>query len=1085
MTATDIAAVNADVIFSSNASGGNAAAGGGDGGGATSGNGEIYNLTTGTISINGNTTFDTRATGGAAPQGLGGNAIVGSADILAQSGGSILISGGIDIVSFGTGGDGQTGGDVTGGLQRVFVRGTLSAGGALMVDEQLFGGNALASDTPGAGGNAQGGDLQIIASNEASIPTSSVTLGGINIASIIVGGAGGEGLNGADGGLGGNAIGSTGFILGQAINGVLQVNGATTLNANAIGGQGGVGVNGGDGGQARFGGLQIGTSSGGSVPDTVGGSATFADIDVVRSNLGGSGGEATNGTGGTGGEAVGGSASLLVRGANVTADNVNFTLNGTGGNGGLGMIQGNGGDGVGGNGSLLATEALDNPFNGSANIGSLMINSAGQGGVGAVAGESEFATGGEILVEQADVMIGSISVSIQGESEPDYLVDDGMGGQSPVTFNPFFVTMRDGATLDFGSIDIDTAGDLELFSSNATATGNSFDIVARGLAASGVDVTDPAFVPGLFDVASSLTIETTAGDLDVETLLASAGDLILNSAGGITTLDLTGGSIFLTLGAGGLLDTGILSAPGGLVAIQAEDSLTAPTDIDAASVLLRSLTGDVNIDDPLIFAGSLTAEAAQSINVTEVDAGTVTLMAGTGDIVASGPIKAAEFVDLSAGGGIAVTTVDATSILAFAQSGGFSAGTLTAIDNIGVEASGTVDVVNVDAGSLGLRSLQGFVNSGGTLSAVDNAEIEALNGSVNLTNVYVGSVNARAGVDLIVGGVVDANGAVDLEAIGGGLAVSDVSGASIALRSMAGSVAAQGALTSMGSVAIEAEESIVIDAVTAGSINVDAQGGDITATGVLSATGATNLLASGSISLGDLGAGSIFARAGSGSLIAGNLSAPSGPVDLESFGAIEIVSIDALSILLRSLGGAITISDIISAQDNATIEAEDDVSIQMAAVGSLGLRSLLGSLNVNGDLAVQNAANIDTNGNITATGTIDTGASAVFNAGGALSLADVSAGQLVTQSGGLTSVAGTWQAPSIAVFAPQLDLGANAALDAGTVGSVSLNSTNAMGVVVGANTDDTFEGLILDTSVLERITAGNLVVTAFAPSVPN
>lgn len=762
-SATNIAAVNADVTFSTNASGGDTAASGGNAGTANAGNGEIYNFVGGsTLDIGGDINFDFVANGGNAPQGLGGSATLGTAQVIALSGGSVLVAGGINVFSLGRGGEGQTGGDANAGVQQFFADGTIALDGDFTVFEQVFGGNALASVMPGTGGNAQGGAVSITASNEASIPFSLVSIGSISVDSTATGGNGGDGLNGADGGAGGNAFGDGGVILGQAINGVLEVNGATTLTTNIIGGRGGDGVNGGDGGQARFGGMQIGTSSGGSVPGAVGGSSTFTTIDITRNNVGGDGGTASNGTGGDGGEAVGGSATLLSRGAPVNVGAVNFTIDAAGGNGGAGTTQGDGGDGVAGNGSLLATEAFENPGRGSSNIGSFTLNSSGVGGAGSTSGASEFSAFSDIEIEQSDVVIGSITVNIVGDNAPDFLVDDGSGAMVPTAFEPFFVSLRDGATLDFGSINITTNGDVELFAGDASsAVGNVFQIVAGNFVPTQNDISGPGYVPGVIDAAGSLELTATSGDIIAEALLVSANDLILNSFGSITTLDLTGSSIFLTLGAGGNLDTGAVNAPGGLIAVEAVDSLFVPDTVNAASLLLRSLGGSVNADLPINLTGDFIAEAGVSVDLAGVSAQNVVLSAGGGDIVSSGAINAIGVVDLNAGAAIALTDVFADSILAFSQNSSFVAGNLVAGGFVGVEAAGTINILNIEASSIDLRSLNSFINLG-TLEAEEGAEIEAED-DVNLQMATARSMNLRSLL-----GNVDAAGALD---VAGGLNV--------------------------------------------------------------------------------------------------------------------------------------------------------------------------------------------------------------------------------------------------------------------------------------------------------------------------
>ncbi|UAB78759.1 hypothetical protein INR77_03260 [Erythrobacter sp. SCSIO 43205] len=777
--ASNVASINADVLFSTNASGGNAAAAGGGGGNAEARNGEIYNFTTGTIQVSGDTNFDFNATGGNAPQGPGGSAIIGAVQVLSFEGSSLLVDGGMNINAVGTGGDGQTGGDVTGGLQQVVARGTIVIDGIVASDEVLTGGNALANIMPGTGGNATGGSVSIIASNLDTIPTSTLTLGGIVLNSTITGGAGGAGLSGADGGTGGDGFGPGGTILGQAINGVLNVSGATTINSSVTGGVGGNGVNGGDGGRALFGFYQIGTASGGSVPGTTGGSATFSSVDVVRNHVGGAGGTASNGVGGDGGEAVGGRASILSRGAPVNVGNVTFTMNGTGGIGGAGATQGNGGDGVAGGGNLLATEAFENPGRGSSNIGSFVLNATGQGGAGATAGASEYTAFSALEIEQSDVILGSFTANIIGDNVPDYTFDDGQGNQVPVTPSPFFVSLRDGATLDFGSIAVNTPGDVELFAGDAaTGVGNVFEIVAGNFVPTANDISDPAYVPGTIEAATSLELTATSGDIIAEANLVSAVDLVLNSAGSIITRDLTGSSVFLTLGAGGVLDPAAINAPGGLISVEAIDSLSAPGDVNAASLSLLSLNGDVTVTGPLTLSGDFTADAGGSITTDGVNAQNATLNAG-GAITDTGGIDASGTLDAQAGSDIAITMAAASSMDLRSLMGNVSAsGPIDATGTLEAQASGTVALGDVSASSIAANAGTGVAINGMwsaqqiTLSAPDftfaaQAALDAgASGSVTISSTNAFNLFLGDGADPAFQGLV--LGAEDLGQISAG-----------------------------------------------------------------------------------------------------------------------------------------------------------------------------------------------------------------------------------------------------------------------------------------------------------------------------
>ncbi len=296
--------------------------------------GGIYSLN-GTLTLTSVTLID-RAIGGS----NGGSA----------QGGSLYLSGG------------------TAYLSKCVVTGNLASGGA--------------GAAGGAGGDAQGGGIY------AKAATLTLTGGSVN-ANTVIAGIGGDGITGAQGQIGGVG-GSGGMAQGGGVyvnGGQVTITGAGTAvtNNHTTGGHGGrggtggkaavgasagaIGGNGGAGGEADGGGVYVL-----GAPITINGGATINNNTLIggAGGTGGVGGAGASGnqnggvggTGGAGGQAQGGG--LFVKATSVvvtlgdsktaTSINLNTSIGGAAGNGGVGGAKtstGNGGaGGMGGAGGL-------------------------------------------------------------------------------------------------------------------------------------------------------------------------------------------------------------------------------------------------------------------------------------------------------------------------------------------------------------------------------------------------------------------------------------------------------------------------------------------------------------------------------------------------------------------------------------------------------------------------------------------------------------------------------------------------------------------------------------------------------------
>jgi hypothetical protein len=815
-----VVTLTGDVFNSSMATGGSAGENGGDGGAATSGSSELRTFSPGQINIGGSTTALARATGGNSSLGLGGASQSGNAS-LTGSEGQINIAGDASLITQSTGGNGQIGGDAANAsvLLRATGRGIAVAGEASLI-AQASGGNGVDNNSTSDGGTANGGSATVDARNNAGGTPTLISLGGLDVSVSATGGTAGTTSGGEDGGRGGNAMGGTAFVFGRAINGTLEVIGDTNLEVVSSGGFGGTGAIGGSGGDALGGGIQFGTASGGAVPDQVDGAATFADVNAEVLNFGGNGGQGTTGLGGDGGDARGGFVTMLVRGATVTANDVELTTLSLGGTSGSGFGLGEGGDAVAGALSLVVSQAFQNPGRGQLNLGSLLLEATVNGGFGGEVGASQYSTGGEINIRQADATIGSIEVNIEGDSEPDFLVEDFVnGGMIPVTVNPFLIAFENG-TLNVDTVDVMTAGEVNLVAGGSTVTSRLFDITAGSFFQP--DPSDPPLPAGSINAAERLVLASTAGDVATQATLTSGDQLTLDSAASVVVGDLTAPNIFLSAPAGDVI-TGLVDSGGGSVSIQSGNP------IDLGSIVAESLTaistgGDITSSGVITLTGALMLDAAGSVLLNEVTAGSISATAQSGDIVFSGTVVSAGDIVLDAAGLIQLATTTAASIDANSRGGDIiSDEPLEADGLINLNASGSVQLADVTADTLNVSSGQfASVNLGGQTNVAGALQIGS-GGSIELAEVTAGSVDATA---------------------------------------LDGNITATNTLNVMGLLDLDAVGSIELANVTAGSLTASTQVGDVTGLDPIVVAGALDINAASNLGLGDVTAGAITVQAG-------------------------------------------------------------------------------------------------------------------------------------------------------------------------------------------------------------------------------
>ncbi len=313
------------------------------------------------IRVSGSLFGSAGAFGGDGSTGVGGNATGGFVVLLGQSG--TITAPSVSLLADATGGQGVGGGAARSGrLFGGFNDANLTTG-QLTLDVDATGGDA---SNGGRGGNATVGQAFFVLSSLEAGPGSTVNGGSVLMLAAAQGGAGG-GATAGTAGAGGDAFGvdpnatEPQLVIASRPARSTFIATQVAIDNSVVGGEGGGGLgtaNGGRGGNAVGGVVNVGTTSGPVTPVSNRSSFDFGTIYFVDGRVtgGNGGGIDGDGIGGRGGDATGGSASLLARGAVVTAGAVSILTSASGGNGGGGGNSDfGGGDAVGGEALVLAT----------------------------------------------------------------------------------------------------------------------------------------------------------------------------------------------------------------------------------------------------------------------------------------------------------------------------------------------------------------------------------------------------------------------------------------------------------------------------------------------------------------------------------------------------------------------------------------------------------------------------------------------------------------------------------------------------------------------------------------------------------
>lgn len=615
--------------------------------------------------------FDATATGGV---GTGGFAQLGAGTALTSgAGGALGVGGFTSIFADGTGGEGFDAGAGIGGEISISARQGSLALNSLLVASRGTGG---AGKVGGSGGAATGGVINMIALNSNAGP-SSIIASDVNVTAAAVGGAVTFlNANATPGGAGGQAQGGFVLMAGSAGNGTLQL-GGVNASANATGGIGGDGVGnaGGVGGNATAGTVRVGTVSGDPTGSINLGSATFASVNATAIATGGNGGAGdagfAAGLGGAGGTALGGTASLDVRGSLVTITGTGeWRTDAIGGNGGAGISAGSGGNAIIGSANpaqpagslaLLKSRVNEPAQRGSLVASDLIFTSTALGGTGSIAGTATKAgQAAAFQIEDTTIVADSISiVSLAGFGASSNIVD------------PIVMTNSTATIAGLFELATSTSTSLRLDQSSLTAGTVTMNAVNWAL--------DPVAPATLGTLTGTNAITLVSGqDLVAHANLSTQGPLLLNALGSINL-----GSIFAN---------GFLQASAGTTLsiddVSAESiELTAPGIIETGNLIATTFIraqGQGNITTGNLSAGIGVPTGANgelnSINLRALGS------------ISAGSIFAASNLGVFAGGAITTGQATAYDMLllggASVATGGLSATNRILIADASMEALG-------------------------------------------------------------------------------------------------------------------------------------------------------------------------------------------------------------------------------------------------------------------------------------------------------------------------------------------------------------------------------------------------------------
>lgn len=697
---------------------GDGTASGGPGASAFGGSVTIAASPLSTFAIDGSTVVLTDAIAGSlALGGDGGSAVSG--DILIQAGSPMLFDGQMFLESTATGGQGNTGGDATGGTTTLFANTSdITITAPFQVFAPVVGGDSTGT---GAGGAAFGGSTVLLA-----VQTGALTFGGeVQVENSAFGGAATVG-NGGDATVGSASVG---------------VDSAALLDA-----------------QGDF--LFFNIGQGGSSQGAAGGAGLSAPAAFDLSVTGGStfavGGLfdltwlVSGGAGATGGLATGGNVDLLIDGSSAAAGAFNAEMITA-----AGSSSGTNAGSSGLSGDFTVQLANSASFSVS---GTSAVSIVAEGG-SAVDAEGGTATGGDIslLAETGGAFdFGAVDAVTLASGGASANATSGVG-----TGGNLAVSLQGGATFD-------SSQDVRLTTSALDGTGAVGGGAVGGSAALSIDASSSMNVAGLAIGSTASGLAATNGD---------GGDAVAGSVTASVFGALVAGDLALASegeGGGSVGGNGGLGTSANVDLINDGGLLSVTNSVQVASF---AFGGDAL--DPGLEGGDGVAGAARlgTSNGGETTLGSVEIVA-TGQGGASLTNRGGEGVGGSAlldidGTGSALSVSGTTSVaaegIAGASGSGFVSASQGGIADILVQTQALADLA--DTVALSAQAFGGNASGGNAGFAITNADVTsaAMNIDASATaGSSGGSSSAGSAVLRLSGGSLTMQGDLRLAAIGTG-----------------------------------------------------------------------------------------------------------------------------------------------------------------------------------------------------------------------------------------------------------------------------------------------------------------------------
>ena len=508
-------------------------------------------------------------------------------------------------------------------------------------------------------------------------------------------------------------------------------------------------------------------------------------------------------------------------------------------------------------------------------------------------------------------------VNIGGAFEAEYSVP---GSINVGTFNQgaaAALRVVAGGDNSFGAINLAVPQNITLIAADAVAgigIGDVFLGTATG--ANNIDLTGDNVGFGDLTAAGTISASAAVGTISFGSA-AAAADLTLTAVGAITGGDLSAG--------------GLLSLNGGSIAIGAASGtnidLTSGTNIlfDSLSspnaIILSALNGLIGGNT---VAGDIDSDGDVDLVAQEIDLGNVT---SGGSVSADASVGDASFGTVDAVNDITITATGTPS-LTNAISGG----------NTSITGSSVFFANGSIGGDLALTATSGNIDGNGTVNVGGGIALDAAG------NIAFGSLDAAGGdFTADAGGSIaftdaTASGLLGFVAGGSIAALGGISAQSVFVDS--GDTVSAGSVTATGGIDIAGVNGISIGALTGGNAVLRAAAGTVTVIDEIDMAG-----------LLDVRGTSVFLRSTNGLTVAA--SATAGTIDISVAGDLDLQGLDATGdIGLTSTGGSIIAQtagspgtqQITSSGGDVNITAANDFTVNASVGAANALTIVVGGL---------------------------------------------------------------------------------------------------------------------------------------------